>query len=176
MMDPPTIARSLWLGHDESIPARDRLRRVVAALTRARRLQFLLDHGFGGLLVGLGLATFAVLMARLVPLPYSPTQVAVAVMIVALVIALLLGWHRRPDALDVAIRADLALRLKQRLSTAWEYMTVHGDAELTERLATQAVKANLPDRPGLVFPLRVNRWGNSRRWRLPRCYWSACST
>jgi hypothetical protein len=159
MMDPPTIARSLWLGHDESIPAQYRVRRVVAALTRARRLQFLLEHGFGGLLVGLGLATVAVLMVQLVPLPYSPSQVAVAVLIVALVIALLLGWHRRPDTLDVAIRADLALRLKQRLSTAWEYMTVHGDAELTERLATQAVKAELPHRPGLVFPLRVNRWG-----------------
>ncbi|HYN63042.1 MAG TPA: hypothetical protein VES36_00440 [Candidatus Limnocylindrales bacterium] len=113
--------------------------------------------------MGLGLATVVVLMARLVPLPYSPLQLAVAVVIVAVVIALLLGWHRRPDALDVAIRADLALRLKQRLSTAWEYMTVHGDAELAERLARQAVKARLPARAGLVFPLRVNRWG----WLAP---------
>jgi hypothetical protein len=158
-MDPSTITRSLWPGQGESIPARDRLRRVVGALTRARRLQLLLDHGFGGLLAGLGLATVVVLAVRLAPLPFSPLQLALAVVIVALVIALLLGWHRRPDALDVAIRADLALRLKQRLSTAWEYMTVQGDAELAERLAAQAVKAKLPARPGLVFPLRVNRWG-----------------
>lgn len=158
-MDRSTITRSLWLGHGESIPAQDRLRKVVTALTRARRMQLLVDHGFGGLLVGLGLATIAVLVARLIPSPHSPWQLAGAALIVALVIALLLGWHRRPDALDVAIRADLALRLKQRLSTAWEFMTVHGDAELAERLAAQAVRARLPVRPGLVFPLRVNRWG-----------------
>jgi hypothetical protein len=158
-MDQSTIARNLWLGHDESIPARDRLRQVVAALTRARRLQLLLDHGFGGLMVGLGVATAVVLVARLVPLSYSPLQLAASVVIVAVVIALLLGWHRRPNALDVAIHADLALRLKQRLSTAWEYMTVYGDAELAERLAQQAVKAKLPARAGPVFPLRVNRWG-----------------
>ena len=158
-MDHSTMARSLWHGHGESIAARDRLRKVVAALTRARRLQLLLDHGFGGLLAGLGLATVGVLVARLAPLPYPPLQLAVAAVIVALVIALLLGWRRRPDALDVAIRADLALRLKQRLSTAWEFMTVHGDPELVERLATQAVRSKLPARPGLVFPLRVNRWG-----------------
>jgi hypothetical protein len=132
---------------------------VVAALTRARRLQSLLDHGFGGLLAGLGLATIVMLVARLAPSAYSPFQLALAAVIVALIIALLLGWHRRPDSLEVAIRADLALRLKQCLSTAWEYMTVHGNTELTERLAAQAVKAKLPARAGLVFPLRVNRWG-----------------
>jgi hypothetical protein len=132
---------------------------AVAALTRARRLQVLVDHGFGGLLVGLGMATFAVLVARLVPLPYSPWQLAGAAVIIAVALALLLGWQRRPDALEVAIRADLALKLKQRLSTAWEVITVRGDSELAERLSVQAVKAGLPTHPGRLFPLRVNRWG-----------------
>jgi hypothetical protein len=65
--------------------------------------------------------------------------------------------------LEVAISADLKLKLKQRLSTAWEFMTASGDGELTERLAVQAVNAGLPDDPGAVFPLRVNRWG----WLAP---------
>ena len=38
-------------------------------------------------------------------------------------------------------------------------MTVHGDVELAERLAVQAVKAGLQSRAGAVFPLHVNRWG-----------------
>jgi hypothetical protein len=135
------------------------LRGVVAALTRAHRLQLLVDHGFGGLLVGLGLATVAVLVTRLAPSLYSPWGVAGAAMMTALAVALWVGWRRRPDALDVAIRADLMLKLKQRLSTAWEFMAVHGSGELAERLAMQAVRAGLPDRPGLVFPLRLNRWG-----------------
>jgi uncharacterized membrane protein YqjE len=158
-MSQETITRSLWLGHSDPIPAQDDLHGVVAALTRARHLQLLVDHGFGGLLVGLGLATVAVLVTRLVPSPYSPWQAAGAVVIVALAVALWVGWRRLPDALDVAIRADLMLRLKQRLSTAWEFMAVHGSGGLAERLAVQAVKAGLPARPRLVFPLRVNRWG-----------------
>ncbi|HEY5656857.1 MAG TPA: hypothetical protein VIY27_03620 [Myxococcota bacterium] len=150
-------ARNLWLGSPR--PARERLSTAIAALTRARRLQVLVDHGFTGLLAGLGLATFAVLVARLAELPYSPWQLGSAAVIIAVAPALLVGWRRRPDALDVAIRADLALNLKQRLSTAWEVMTVRGDSELAERLSVQAVKAGLPNYPGRLFPLRVNRWG-----------------
>jgi hypothetical protein len=131
----------------------------MAALTRARRVQRLVDHGFFGLLVGLSLATVAVLVARLVPLPYAPWQLSSAAVTIAVALALLAGWQRRPDSLDVAIRADLALNLKQRLSTAWEIMTVRSDPELAERLSVQAVKAGLPIHPGRLFPLRVNRWG-----------------
>lgn len=156
-MSQPTSARSLWL--DSPRPAGERLSNAVAALTRARRLQVLIDHGFGGLLVGLLIATFAVLVVRLVPLPYPPWQLGGAAVIIAVALALLVGWLRSPDALEVAIRADLALKLKQRLSTAWEFMTVHGDRELAEQLAAQAVRAGLPVHPGRLFPLQVNRWG-----------------
>lgn len=158
-MSEATTARTVWLQRSDLLPVQERVRRVVVGLTRARRLQLLVDHLFGGLLAGLAAATVAVLAVRLVPLPYSLWQVAGAVMGIALVAALAVGWRRRPDALEVAIRADLMLRLKQRLSTAWEIMTVRDDGALAERLAVQAVKAELPDRPWLVFPLRVNRWG-----------------
>lgn len=149
--------------HGDPGPARERLHKVVTALTRARRLQLLVDHGFGGLLVGFVLATVAVLVARLMPSPYPPWQMASTAVIIALVVALLMGWRRRPDSLEVAIRADVMLRLKQRLSTAWEFVTLHGDDQLAERLAVQAVKAGVPADPWRVFPLRVNRWG----WLAP---------
>jgi len=152
-------ARGLWIQHSSTRSARERLSTAVTALIRARRLQVLVDHAFGGLLVGLTLATLAVLVARLLPAPVPPWQFAGAAVSVALAVGLLVGWRRRPDGLEVAIRADLSLKLKQRLSTAWEFMTVHGDDELAERLAVQAIKVGLPARPEMVFPLQVNRWG-----------------
>ena len=157
-MSQAASASSLWIAHDAG-PARERVRRTVAELTRARQLQVLVDHGFGGLLAGFCLATVAVLASRVLALPYAPWQLAAAAVIIALFVALLIGWQRRPHALEVAIRADVALRLKQRLSTAWEFMAADGDGELAERLAAQAVKGGLPPRPRTVFPFRVNRWG-----------------
>jgi hypothetical protein len=156
-------APSLWIGLDSPESARERLRRSDAALTRARPLQLLVDHAFGGLLVGLCLATLLVLAARQVQAPHPAWQLVGISVIASLALSLVLGWWRRPDPLDVAIRADLVLRLKQRLSTAWEFMSLQGDAELTDRLAVQAVRAGIPARPGTVFPLRVNRWG----WLAP---------
>jgi hypothetical protein len=122
-------------------------------------VQLLVDYGFGGLVLGLVLAAVLVLAARMVSSHFQPFELTAAAVVATVAVALLVGWRRRPDALEVAIRADVALRLKQRLSTAWEYMTLRRDEAIAERLAEQAVRARLPARGGLVFPLRVNRWG-----------------
>ena len=148
-----------WFRPRDPLAPRERLRQAVADLTRARRLQVLVDHGFAGLLVGLGLAAVAMLAARAMVLPGSPWPLAAAIVASAVLVAVAAGWWRRPAALEVVIRADLQLKLKQRLSTACEYLTAHADEELTERLAVQAVNAGLPTDPGAGFPLRVNGWG-----------------
>lgn len=158
-----STTRGFWFRPRDPLSPRERLRKAVADLARARRLQVLVDYGFAGLLAGLSLAAVAVLAARVMLLPWPTWQLAGAVVAGALAVALLAGWWRRPATLDVAIRADLKLKLKQRLSTAWEFMTMHDGGELTERLAVQAVNAGLPADPGAVFPLRVNRWG----WLAP---------
>jgi hypothetical protein len=156
-------APGLWIGLDGPESARERVRRTVAGLTRARHLQILVDYACGGLLAGLCLATVAVLAAREAASSYPIGPLAGLAVLVAVVFALVLGWLRRPDALEVAIRADLMLRLKQRMSTAWERMSVNGDDELSDRLAVQAVRGGIPARPGTVFPLRINRAG----WLAP---------
>jgi hypothetical protein len=161
MMSPLSTSHGFWLRPRDPLSPRERLRQAVGDLTRARRLQVLVDYGFVGLLIGLGIAAVAVWVARMMHV--QPWPLAGAVVGIALVLALAAGWWRRPGMLEVAISADLKLKLKQRLSTAWEFMTASGDGELTERLAVQAVNAGLPDDPGAVFPLRVNRWG----WLAP---------
>lgn len=148
-----------WFRTRDPLLPLDRLRKAVLGLTRARRLQILVDHGFAGLFLGLVLAAAAMLAARAEAFPVSPWPLAGAIVVAAIAVAVLVGWWKRPAALQVAIRADLQLKLKQRLSTAWEYMTVNGDGALTERLAVQAANAGLPADPGAVFPLRLNGWG-----------------
>jgi len=154
-----SVVHSPWFRPRDPVSPRERLRKAVVDLTRARRLQVLADHGFAGLLIGLLLAAAAVLIARVMIPPASWWQLAGMVVFATLALALLRGWWRRPGTLEVAICADLQLKLKQRLSTAWEFMTRFPDGELTDRLAAQAVGAGLPTDPGAVFPLRVNRWG-----------------
>jgi hypothetical protein len=156
-------APALWIGLDGPDAARARLRKTVAALRRARHLQILVDHAFGGLLAGLCIATVVVLAMRQAASAQPAWPLAGLAVILAVAAALVLGWWRRPGPLEVAIRADLMLRLKQRLSTAWELMSLNGDAELADRLAVQAVRAGIPARPGTVFPLRINRAG----WLAP---------
>ena len=158
-MSEPGSAAVTWMRADAPGPARERLRTAVRALTRARRLQCLVDHAFAGLTCGLAIAAVAVAVARQAGASALAWQLAGALVVSALAVALALGWWRRPDALTVAIDADLQLRLKQRLSTAWEIMSTQGSGELTDRLARQALRAGLPARPNAVFPLRINRWG-----------------
>lgn len=167
-MSQATDTPGLWFGHESAESARERLRQAVRALTRARRLQLLLDYAFAGLLAGLCLGTVAVAAARFAHSPYPLGWFAAGPVIGAFLVAVIVGSRRLPGPLEVAIRADLMLRLKQRLSTAWEFMSVQGEhdrgsSELIGRLAMQAVRAGLPARAAVVFPLRVNRWG----WLAP---------
>src|SRR5690606_29954298 len=140
LMSPATATPTLWRRQESREAARERLHDTVAALARARHLQLIVDHAFAGLLTGLCLATLAVLALRLGALPLPLGMTALVTVAVALAGSLAIAAWRRPDPLQVAIRADVALRLKQRLSTAWELVCVEGDTELSDRLAAHAVK------------------------------------
>ena len=59
MTDHSRAASSMQLAYGSDASPQDRLRDAVAALTRARRLQLLVDYGFGGLVAGLVLAAVA---------------------------------------------------------------------------------------------------------------------
>jgi hypothetical protein len=140
-----------WVDPQAGIPAALRLTTAVRALTRARWRQEFRRCAWTGLLCGLVASSLAVLAIRLGGLPVAPWHAAAAGTGLALLVAMLVAWRRRPDDLDVAIRADLRLNMKQRMSTAWELARRGGDPQVTERLAEQAVRARLPSRSATVF-------------------------
>ena len=135
-----------------------RLHGFVRDLTRARRLQILVELAWGGLFFGLLAACIPVLAIGLTSSSWPPWPSAAAVLAFFLAVAGLLAWRRRPGALDVSILADLELGLEQRLSTAWEFALRVPGTPLAARLAAQALARKLP-MTHLVFPLRINVWG-----------------
>ncbi len=148
-----------WLGHelDERL-AGDMLRDIVAHLTRQKWRQQLIE-GFGvGLFWGLCAATAAVLLVKLNVPRLALLTVIVPCVATAVIAALVAAWLKRPDRLQVAILADLELRLKQRLSTAWEFADRGADPGLAQRLAVQAVKQRFPPAYQRVFPVRISTW------------------
>ncbi len=146
------------LGVDER-RARETLGGIVSTLTGQKRRQLLVEHGWLGLFWGVAVSTLVVLTLKLAAPGYlSPTVVA-SIIGLALAAAACKAWMDRPDELQVAILADVELKLKQCLSTAWEFATRDGDPALVQRLAVQAVKQRYPSQSQAVFPLRINTWG-----------------
>jgi len=157
----PARARGDWIAPGQARPAREQLAQVVAALARSKWRQHGADCACTALFAWLICASVAMLAMRLGLLAASPAIVLPGLLAACLLAAAAAALARRPDALQVAITADLALNLKQRLSTAWEFHDRGADDALAELLAAQAVRARLPARSRalLVFPLRVNVFG-----------------
>ena len=139
--------------------AREHLAAVVANLTRARALQILVECAWGGLFWGLLVSTVVMLSVRLGRLAYPAWAIVGGSLALAMIVAAVGAWRRRPDDLQVAILTDLRLNLKERVSTAWEFARAAPDDGLTARLAAQAVWAVRRPNPRRVFPLRMSNWG-----------------
>ncbi len=147
-----------WDRTEEPGDAGVRLDGFVRDLTRARRLQIFVELAWGGLFFGLLAACVPLLAIELGASTLPPWPSAATVLALFLVVAGLLAWHRRPDTLEVSIRADLELGLDQRLSTAWEFAQRVPDTPIALRLARAALARKVP-MTHLVFPLRINVWG-----------------
>ena len=153
-----------WLGARLNVPARQQVFNTVQALTRARWRQIFADCAATAVLIALLASIIAVLAMRAGILDVPIAIVMPTLFVLCLGSAAVVAYLRRPDAMQTTIEADLKLNLKQRLSTAWEFLdhaerdSAHNDAALLDRLAIQAVKARLParSRANLVFALQAN--------------------
>ena len=115
--------------------------------------------GAVGLLWTVVLATLIVVVVRLMGLDVAPWVVATGISVVGAFITAVLIWRSRPDDMSVAIDADIELRLKQRLSTAWEYVRAEAPRPIAARLAQAALVRRHARRPEHVFPPRLNMEG-----------------
>ena len=129
------------------------LRHVMRRLQRtAWRQRFLHDASIA-LFAGLLVAAVSVLLVRLSTADIAPRMVVIVTLVTSLAAALIITIVKRPSAMQVAIRADLALGLKQQFSTAWEFVADGRDPEVTLRLARAASSTRLAHQAGSAFPL-----------------------
>jgi hypothetical protein len=148
-----------WMINESNEPlARDRLNDIVAYLTRQKWRQLAIENGCAGLFWGLAVSAAAVIAIRLAAPGLTITAVVAVLVGIAVTAALLKTWLARPGKLQVAILADIELKLKQRLSTAWEFAERGTDPALAHYLALQAVKRRYPSRHHAVFPIRATVW------------------
>src|SRR5919198_3469052 len=100
------------------------LQRLIRTLTRragwVRRRALLLQALFIGLCLCLELAIWH----RLMPMPISQLiEFGIAAIAFCAIVALAIGLRSRADPMGVLIRADRTLKLRERLSTAYELAT-----------------------------------------------------
>lgn len=155
-----TLAR-MWILTETIEPrvAEERLVQFMAEITRQKQRQILLDHAFVNVFWALLAGVAVVLYSRLGESHFSTTPVLTIAVSLALLLAGIVARWQRPDALQLAVVADVTLKLKQRLSTAWEFMRTEPGSEVTNRLVLQAVKQRLPLHTEPVFPVRITTWG-----------------
>jgi hypothetical protein len=123
-----------------------------------RRRALLLHALFIGLCLCLALAVWH----RFVPLPISRLlEVGIAAMALCAIVAIAVGLRSRADPLGLLIRADRALRLKERLSTAYELATSPHPHPLRPIVLQEAARVARSVNPFRVIPSttpRTLRW------------------
>jgi hypothetical protein len=138
------------------------LQRLVRTLTRrarwVRHRTLLLQALFIGLCLCLALA----LWHRFMPLPISQLiQLGIAAMAVSAIVALAVGLRSRADPMGLLIRADRTLRLRERLSTAYELATSSPPHPLRPIVLQEAARVARSVNPFRVIPSttpRTLRW------------------
>ena len=155
----PTLAR-VWIFAERIEPrmAEQRLAQFMREAGQQKHREILLDYACANVFWALILASAFVLYTRLNTTGSSTTVLGVLLSVALLGAGIMARW-RRPDDLHIAVLADIKLKLKQRLSTAWEFARAQPDSEISTRLAVQVVKQRLPLRSEPVFPVRINTWG-----------------
>jgi hypothetical protein len=138
------------------------LQRLVRTLRRraswVRRRTSLLQALFIGLCLCLALAIWH----RFVPLPISQlVELGMAAMAFCAIVALAIGLRSRADPMGLLIRADRTLKLRERLSTAYELATSPHPHPLRPIVLQEAARVARSVNPFRVIPSttpRTLRW------------------
>ena len=151
----------MWIFGETIEPKRaeERLALFMREAARQKHHEILFDYTCTGIFGALMLSMVLVLLSRLSESGVSANIPVAILLSLTLLGSVIMARRRRPDDLRVAVLADIRLKLKQRLSTAWEFTRTQPGSEISISLAVAALKQRLPLPSEPVFPLRINTWG-----------------
>jgi hypothetical protein len=138
------------------------LQRTARTLVRrqrwVRRRALLLNALFVGLCLCLGL----IVWHRFMPLPIGRlVEIGLGCLALSVIVATIIGLRSRADPLEVLIRADRTLKLKERLSTAYELAKLPNSHPFRLVVLQEAARAARSVNPFRVIPTttpRTLRW------------------
>jgi hypothetical protein len=138
------------------------LQRLIRSLTRragwVRRRALLLQ----ALFIGLCLCLVLAIWHRFMPLPIGQLiELGMAAMALCALVALVIGLRSRADPMGLLIRADRTLRLRERLSTAYELASSSQPHPFRSIVLQEAARVARSVNPFRVIPSttpRTLRW------------------
>ncbi len=131
------------------------IKNQLKSLQNRKRMQAVIHKTTQTLFIGLSILALLHLTVRFVPFPISTIFATTSVILLSLTIGILLGFGQRIAIIDTLRHVDNHLKLKERLTTAWEMMQIDRQDKLTRLQIDDTVK-NIANRElSKCIPLTV---------------------
>lgn len=146
------------------------LQRKIAAIRFRLRLFRVLDWAFWGLLAGLCIAALLMLVVKFVPVGPVYLPIAGAIVAGAVLLSAIAAAFRRVTMFEAALRADVQLNLRERLSSALALADLHRQGEMAyAALEDDAVHYARALQPTRDFRYKAPRHARHTVWPALAC-------
>ena len=127
----------------------------LKSLQNRKRTQAVIHKTTQTLFLCLSILAVLSIAVRLVPFPISTLFVTTSVILISLTLGISLGFRKRIAMIDTLRYVDNQLKLKARLTTAWEMMQIDQQDELTQLQIDDTAKSIANRELSKCIPLTV---------------------
>ena len=131
------------------------IKNQLKSLQNRKRTQAVIHKTTQALFIGLSILALLSITVRLVSFPMSTLFATTLVILISLTVGIFLGFRKRITLIDTLRHVDNQLKLKARLTTAWEMIQIDRQDELTQLQIDDTVKNIANKELSKCIPLTV---------------------
>ncbi len=131
------------------------IKNQLKSLQNRKRTQAVIHKVGQTLFIGLFILALLSITVRLVSFPVSTLFATTLVILISLTVGIFLGFRKRITMIDTLRHVDNQLKLKERLTTAWEMIQIDRQDELTQLQIDDTVKNIANKELSKCIPLTV---------------------